>query len=203
MNKFKLPLVDVIEDDHSTTLVFLDEIARETHSVKWNTKSFNPDAQAWMDDPAKMQQVEGWSREILGVELDDIQKAIGKEFTVYSYPTFDSLWEVASKFPQTMRGQIIQGEIDKVEPTPIAIEIWFRYDGDLYVSRMRHDMKVGDQVYTDGTKKNKRYNDFLNKYGCTVEEAANGALKGRVVNVLIKSFGKNTYADIQSIVMAK
>ena len=65
MNKFKLPLVDVIEDDHSTTLVFLDEIARETHSVKWNTKSFNPDAQAWMDDPAKMQQVEGWSREIL------------------------------------------------------------------------------------------------------------------------------------------
>ena len=185
MNKYTLPLIDYHDTPQQLELVFLDEEARETHSVKWNKRKYNPELNDFEDDPEKIRQVEQWSKDFLGVPVDKIGSVLDKDFTIYSYPTFDSMWEVASKFDKSMKGQIIQGEIDRVESTPTAIVIWFRYEGELYLSRMKHEMKIGDQTYTDGTKKNKRYADFKSKFG------------------LVKMFGKNTFSEIQSIVKEK
>lgn len=201
MNILNLPFIDYVDDNLAIQLVFLDDTM--VHTVKWNKKKFDPNTGQWEEDADKEAQVEAWCKEYLGTELKDIDSALNKEFTIYSYDTFDSLWEVPAKFDPSLKGQFIQGEVEKVLETPTCIEIWFRYENELYVSRMRYEYRFGNNIYTDFTKKKKRFKDFQDKYGVTVEEAVDGAINGRIVNVLVKTFGKNTFGDIQSIVKAK
>ena len=204
MNIYKnLPLKDVNNDDSFVELVFLDDVAHEVHTVKWNKQQFNKNTQKWEDNPEKLQQVEDWCQKEFGVDVANLQKAIDTEHTIYSYPNFDSLWEVASKFDPSMKGEILQADIEKVEATPTSINIWYRYDGELYMSRMRYEKVINGTSYTDATKKNKRFADFKEKFNVTVEEAEDGALKDRTINVEVKTFGKNAYGEIKSLIKKK
>lgn len=201
MNEYKLELVDIKETDDDIQLIFIDN--REVHIVKWNKRKFNKDTNGWDDSPEKIEQIRQWCTQYLGCDYEDMESAIGKTFTVYSYPTFDSLWEVASRFDMSMKGQFIQAEIERVHATETCIEIWYRYEGGLYVSRMHYRYEIGDEVYVDTLKKRKRFEEFKTKFGCTVEQAEEGALAGKTINVLVKAFGKNAFGDIQSLVMIK
>lgn len=191
-----LEIVDVINEEDKITFVLLDPEQQEIHDVKWRKKVFDSDTQTYVDDEAKLAQVEGWCRDYFGLELGDIDQAVGKRATVYGYDTFDSFWQSDAKFQKQDTGKMIQTEVKDIEVTKEYIKIRYDWKDKTYASYKRFTQKRGDVYYVNPVKRNNQYKWFLDTFGVPVEDK--DSVIGKNIIVEVKSvFGTSFYGDIK------
>lgn len=190
-----LPLLEVEQDDTYIILTFVDEEKNECHDIKWKKQKFDPDEQAYVDDPNKLKQCEEWAEKYLGVTLDNLEDAVGQTHNIYAYETFESLWEADAKFEEDMVGQIINSKFKDVEETSDGIIIRFDYDGATYRSNMKYTVFKAGRYMVSPQKRNNQKNRFEEKFGVPLEQA--DSLIGKDIMVEVKAMGKNIYCDVK------
>lgn len=190
-----LLLEEVLEDDDKVVLMFVDQDKNEVHDVVWRKKVFDKKTKKFVDDPNKLKQVEEWSVQFLGVPLFDIKSAEGSTHTVYSYDTYEALWEADKKFDSDMVGQIINSKIKSVDSTDEGIIIRFDYDGGTYRSNMKFTELRNGTYYIKPQKRNRRLKEFEDKFGVPLERA--NEIVGKDILVEVKAMGPNTYSEIK------
>lgn len=191
-----LEIVDVQVEPEKITFTLLDPEKQEIHDIKWRKQVYDPEAQSYVDDEAKLKQVEDWCESFFGLTLDTIQEAIGKRATVYGYDTFDSFWLSDAKFEKSDKGKMIQTKVKDVEVTKEYIKIRYDWKGKTYSSYKRFTQKRGDVYYVNPIKKNTQLKWFVDTFGVDVSEK--DSVIGKSIIVEVKSaFGATLYGDIK------
>lgn len=191
-----LEIVDVAVEPEKITFTLLDPDKQEIHDIKWRKQVYDPDTQSYVDDDAKLAQVEGWCSDFFGLTLDTIGEAVGKRATVYGYDTFDSFWLSDAKFEKKDKGKMIQTTVKDVEVTKEYIKIRYEWRGETYASYKRFTQKRGDVYYVNPVKKNTQLRWFEDTFGVGVEDK--DAVIGKSIIVEVKSaFGSSLYGDIK------
>lgn len=192
-------IVNIDENESKYIFLLLDRENREIHEIIWNKKAFDKSTKSWVESDEQIEKVKGYAKEILGVELDNLQDSIGQKHDVYCYETFDSFWPVSirNKVPKELIGQIFQAKIKDVRLDDDGIYIDFDYEGDTYTSNMRFTQKVGEEYFVNPQKKRKQFANFEEKFNTPVEQRSK--LIGKNIMVEIKSAFGNPYAEIKKL----
>lgn len=188
-----LELVDVIESEDRYSLNFLEPTYQEIHEVIWNKKSYDRENQEWIDSPDQLVKIANYSKEYLGFDLSEIQKAVGQKHDIYSYETYESLWETDRRFyKEDVSDKLRTGIIKSIERTLDGITIRFSYDGGTYRSNMKF-LKDGRR---DAQKRKKQLRVFEDKFGVPIDKK--DELIGSKVIFKVKDFRGNIFASVES-----
>lgn len=198
LNNLELIDVQYNNDNKKATLVFLDEERGEIREVNFNKQSF--DNGKYIDDPEKAKKVEEWAKELFGLTFDTLAQAIGERRDVYAYDNFNSLFQVSqvTKFNDDMVGQIFEVEVEEVIDDNIAIKIRFKYEDNLYESKMSYAdyVETRKEWFVNPQKRTKQYEKFEKKFGIKIEDK--DKLVGKTVMVEVKkAMGKYVYSEIK------
>lgn len=185
----QLELVEVTFEDAKATLVFLNEDEGTIHEVGFNKKVYDADSKKFVADEEKALKVEEWSQEYFGLSFENLGQAVGDRKDIYTYDTFNSLFEVQTtkKFEPDMVGQILSVEVTDVVLDGEGIRILIDYDGDTYRSNMGFTKKIGETYYVDPIKRGKQIDKFKEKFGFDVESREE--LVGKTVMIEVKKMG--------------
>lgn len=198
LNNLELIDVHYNNDNKKATLVFLDEERGEIREVNFNKQSF--DNGKYIDDPEKAKKVEEWAKELFGLTFDTLAQAIGERRDIYAYDNFNSLFQVSqvTKFDDDMVGQIFEVEVEEVIDDNIAIKIRFKYEDNLYESKMSYAdyVETRKEWFVNPQKRTKQYEKFEKKFGIKIEDK--DKLVGKTVMVEVKkAMGKYVYSEIK------
>ena len=194
-----LELIEVeYKDGKKAVMTFLDEENGEVLEVNFNRQSY--DGSGFVDDPDKAKQVDEWCDEYFDCAFKDLHRCVGVKKDIYIYDRFNSLWPVSvtNKFKKEDKGKIFETTIKEIVDDGIAIRIKFDYKADEYESKMTYAKYVEalKKWFTDPQKKDKKYEDFKDKFGVSIEEAEQVIGKPIMVEVKL-AFGKFPYAEIK------
>lgn len=195
-----LELIDVqySNENKKATLIFLDEERGEIREVNFNKQVYENNN--YVDSEEKAEKVEKWSEDQFGLTFDTLAQAIGEKKDVYAYDKFNSLFEVSTitKFADDMVGQIFETEIEEILDDNIAVRIRFRYEGDLYESKMNYADYVESRKewFINPQKQLKQYQKFIDKFHKDISQK--DELVGKTIMVEVKkAMGKYTYAEVK------
>jgi hypothetical protein len=196
----QLELVDVQQEDKKKVLIFLDESRGEIREVNFNLQSYDQDSKKFVDDPEKVEKVEGWCQEHFGLPFDKLEQAIGERRDIYCYDNFNSLFPVKmiQKFPEDMVGQIFETEIVNAEDDGKKISLQFEYEDELYESKMQYAdyLEARKEWHVNPLKRKKQYTKFEEKFHMPVTEIEN--MVGKTVMVEVKkAYGQFVYNEIK------
>lgn len=200
LKNLELGEVEYKDNGNKAVLVFIDYERGEVREVNFNKRSY--DGEKYVDDPEKAEKVEGWCKEFFDTTFERLGDCIGVHKDVYSYPGFNSLWEVdvVKKFTAEDEGEMITTKIKSIEDSDKFFAILIKYDwnGETYQSRMRYDkyMASKKKYFKDPDKQEAQYKKFKEKFGVPITEA--DKLIGRTIIVEVKSaFGTAFYGEIK------
>ena len=196
----QLELVEVALNDGTAEMIFLDTEAGEIREVKFNKRVWDADAKAFVKDAEKAEQVEEWSQKYFGTSFDDLGKAVGQKHDIYTYSTFNSLWESqqANKFKLDDVGLIFESEITSVTDDGSGYKIGIMYDEKEYKSNMGYTKQIAGKYYPEATKKQKQRDKFKEKYGVEIDDAIeNGTIVGNKVMCEVRQFNENPFVEIK------
>lgn len=192
-----LPLYNIDETDREIIFTFVqddngEEIARE---IIWRTKRYNPNTKEWEDDKTIDENIEKWSKEYFNVPRKKLNSVIGTTKDVYVYDSFDSLWEVETKFTEDDVNQIKKGEITEITTDNKGIYIYFKTkDGNKRRANMRFEQKVGDKFLISPRKKRNALENFKKSFGVDLEDK--DTLVGKTIMVQIAKAFNIVYPKI-------
>lgn len=193
-----LELVEVTFEDKKAILTFLDEERGEIREINFNKQVYKDGK--FIDDVEKAEMVEKWCKEIFKVKFADLQKAVGDKKDVYAYDAFNSLWEVdmVEKFDKDMAGQIFETKIESIEDDGKALQIRFKYDGNIYQSKMGYAnyLEERKEWFVNPQKKKKQLQKFTDKFHIPFDDK--DTIIGKKIMVEVKlAFNKFVYAEIK------
>lgn len=189
-------------DNKKVIMTFLDSDEGEVREVNFNKQNYDNDAKKWVDDPDKAQKVADWSQKYFGTDFDHISDNIDNIYTIYAYPTFNSMYpvEVIEKFTKDEVGDFFTTPIKEIKDDGNAIRIRFDYNEQTHESKMTYGKYVESlkKWFPNPVAKAKKYDDFKDKFGVPVEKS--DTLIGKDITVEIKeAFGKYAYAEIKKM----
>lgn len=199
-------LVKVNFEDNTYKLIFFSEETKTLCTVKWNLQAYDKNNNCFVDSPEKAAQVEEWSKEYFGVDLSDIEKAIGTKKTIYCYEKFNSLWISESKFVRFEKftgkeKKSFQAVIKDVTVDNVGYHVSFEYEGKLYERKFATsewiDTPTMRGFYESTEKKTKADEKFKEIFGVTIEDKE--TLIGKEILVQVKKAFSSYYADIALI----
>ena len=97
-----------------------------------------------------------------------------------------------------MVGQIFEVEVEEVIDDNIAIKIRFKYEDNLYESKMSYAdyVETRKEWFVNPQKRTKQYEKFEKKFGIKIEDK--DKLVGKTVMVEVKkAMGKYVYSEIK------
>lgn len=197
-----LELVDVAyeSDNKKAVMTFLDAERGQVRTVNFNKQAYKDGK--YIDDQEKADTVEQWCQDYFQTTFDKLPSQVGTKHDIYCYDRFNSLWETSTvdKFTKDMVGQIYQTEVKEIQVDNVAIRIRYDIEGKTYETKMTFANYV-DSLKTwfeDPQKKTKKYEQFEDKFGVSVDEAVQGALNGHSLMVEVKqAFGSSYWGDIK------
>lgn len=200
----ELVAVEYENDNKKAVMTFLDRERKEVRVVNFNKQSYKDGK--YVNDPEKENLVDEWCKTYFGVSFEKLPGCVGTVHDIYTYPTFNSLWEAefVEKFTEDMEGQIYQTTWKGTVVDDNAIRIRFDIDGKTYESKMNFGMYIEStkEWFVDPLKKQKAFEKFKDKFGVPVEEA--DTLIGHNLMVEVKkAMGKYLYGDIKKFPKTK
>lgn len=197
-------LIEVAYDNGNkkAVLTFLDTEQGEVREVNFNKQSYDNDANKWLDDPDKAEKVAEWCKTYFDTDFDHLSDNIDKTYTIYTYTKFNSMFpvDVIEKFTKEEVGDFFTTQIKEIKDDGNAIRIRFDYNDQTHESKMTYGKYVESlkKWFPNPVAKSKKYEDFKDKFGVSVDKA--DSLIGKDITVEIKSaFGKFPYAEIKKM----
>lgn len=210
LENLELVEVERNEKDTNLTLLLLDNEAGFIYPVKFNKQKWNNEVKKFEDNPEQLKWVNEKLNEYLGFDWDNAEKAIGKEFDVYVYEKFNSLWksEQLAKPDEELEKKIRSGyktKILDVKETNKAFEIIVEIEGNKYSVSNTCDnkgLKISDWInsrnayFKNPSKYAEAKNNFEKEFGVPVEEKEK--IIGREVTIFPARAGKTVYLKLVS-----
>ena len=195
-----LELIEVVyqNDNKKAILTYLDEDKGEVLEVNFNKQSYENGK--FVDDPEKAEKVDEWCETYFETTFDKLTDSIGKRMNVYVYENFNSLWESKNteKFDVKDKGKIFNTKITNVTDDGVAIRINFEVENKEYESKMTYAKYVEGlrKWFPNPQKQQKKYHEFEDKFGVSVENKDDIVGKDIMVEVKV-AFGKFAYSEIK------
>ena len=195
-----LELVNVSYENNGmkAVMTFLDQERAEVRIVNFNRQVYHDGK--YENDEQKASKVDTWCHEIFDCEYDELSKCVGKNYDVYVYDGFNSLFEVKiiSKFTADQVGQIYQTKIDEVVLEDYFIKIHYTIDNKTYETKQTFGQYLEGmkQWFLDPQRREKEFAKFEKRYHVSVEDR--DKLVGHPIMVEVKSaFGDHYYGEIK------
>ena len=202
----QLELVNVVINEGKAVLTFLDDERGEIREVNFNKNVYDATTGNFVPDAEKAKIVDKWCDEYFQQPFDLLGKAVGEHKDIYCYDKFNSLWEceIIAKFGKDMVGQLFATNIETIEDDGTAIRIRFKYEDDLYESKLTYSEYLEDRKkwFVNPQKKAKKYAQFEEKFNRPMEEKEE--LIGQEIMVEVKmAFKKFIYCEIKPLIKKK
>lgn len=200
LEKLELVEVNYENEGKKATLVFLDAKNEEVREVTFNRQKYDEKTSKFIDDKEKAAQVDKWCEDYFQTTFDMLSDCVGVTKDIYAYDTFCSLWETTqvAKFKEEDLGLIDSAPITEIIVDNVGIKIRLQYDGETYESKMAYSkwMESLNKWLPDPNKKKKRFEDFKEKFGISIDDK--DELIGKEVMFEVKkAMGKHIYVEIK------
>jgi hypothetical protein len=193
LEQAELVEVSYNESNKKVTLTFLDAEVGEIREVHFNKQAWDKDAQKFVDNEEKANQVAEWLEQYFGLTFETISEAIGTRHDVFCYDKFNSMFESntkqVAKFDEDFVGQILNGEIEDIQVETEGIRIFVQHEGEVYRSNMSFSKMVGGKWYVDPQKRTKQSAKFEEKFQVAAEKGSE--LIGKTVMFEVKKLASN------------
>lgn len=189
-------------ENKKAILTFLDLENGVVLEVNFNKQKYDRDKGKFVNDKEKEEQVKEWCKEYFGCSFNELNNQVGVKKDVYVYDNFNSLWEVqiTSKFDKDMVGQIIEGEITRIDDDGVAIRIFFTYQDKEYACNYNYSnfLEAQNKYFPNPQKKKKKLEQFEKTFH--VPFSNREELLGKKVMVEVKlAFGSFVWNDIKPL----
>ena len=189
-------------ENKKAILTFLDLENGVVLEVNFNKQKYDRDKGKFVNDKEKEEQVKEWCKEYFGCSFNELNNQVGTKKDIYVYDGFNSLWEVqiTNKFDKDMVGQIIEGEITKIDDDGVAIRIFFNYQDKEYACNYNYSnfLEAQNKYFPNPQKKKKKLEKFEDTFH--VPFSNREELLGKKVMVEVKlAFGSFVWNDIKPL----
>lgn len=192
-----LELAEVQNEPDRINFTFVDYDSGDCHEIVFRKQRFDPDTSKYVEDEAKLNQCNEWCEKFFNQTIDTIEDAVGQKHDIYSYDTYESLWESVSPYDPELVNKKINGTIESFNEDPYRYEIRYRADGNLYSVKKNFRKEINGQAFVDVQKKKRATAKLEEDLGMSIEDMKSGKLEGMDITVKVKKFGKYTYGEIQ------
>lgn len=188
----KLELLEVNEEEFTTTFTFLYEEYGEIREVTWFIGLYDKNTKKWKKDETQADKYETNVREILECTPYELQNLIGQKFDVWDGEKFSYLWEPLEicKFDEDDIDQIFNATIVAIEEYEAKGVIRVKIGEKIYSSNLNWGKWVQslNKSLPDPHKKNKQLEKFKKKFHVDFEDRASLIGKNVMIEVEANTF---------------
>jgi hypothetical protein len=203
----KLELLEVNEEEFTTTFTFLYAEFGEIREVTWFIGLYDKNTKKWKKDDNQADKYVNNVAEILNSTPAHLQDLIGQSFDVWDGEKFSYLWEPVeiSKFDADEAGQIYNATIVAVDEYEAKAVIRVQLGEKMYVSNLNWGKWVQslNKSLPDPHKKQKQLEKFKKKFHVDFDNRESLIGKNVMIEVEENTFdstGSNpTYITVKAL----
>lgn len=203
----KLELLEVNEEEFTTTFTFLYAEFGEIREVTWFIGLYDKNTKKWKKDDNQADKYVNNVAEILNSTPAHLQDLIGQSFDVWDGEKFSYLWEPVeiSKFDADEAGQIYNATIVAVDEYEAKAVIRVQVGEKMYVSNLNWGKWVQslNKSLPDPHKKSKQLEKFKKKFHVDFDNRESLIGKNVMIEVEENTFdstGSNpTYITVKAL----